>query len=209
MRQNKAGVIPVLGITGGVGAGKSAVLSYLKEKYGACVLVADEIAAELEKPGTGCYAQIVEAFGKGILNRDGSLDRAGMGELVFSDPEKLKKLDAIVHPAVKEAVVKEIQKRQEAQDAPLIVLEAALLIEEHYGEICDEIWYVFADEGTRKKRLLNSRGYSEEKILGIMRSQLTEREFYENTALTLDNSAKGTEALYAQIDRALLERGWT
>ncbi len=208
MRQNRAEKIPVLGITGGVGAGKSAVLSHLSEKYGACTLAADEIAADLEKPGTDCFGQIVKTFGREILSKNGSIDRAAMGELVFSDPDKLKKLDAIVHPAVKAAVKEAVQKRQEERDVPLIVLEAALLIEEHYGEICDEIWYVYADEHTRAERLKASRGYSDEKIRNIMRSQLTDKEFRENTALTLDNSAKGTEGVIAQIEKALKKRGW-
>ncbi len=205
MRQNKA--IPVLGITGGVGAGKSAVLSYLSEKYGAFLLVADEIAADLEKPGTDCFAQIQTAFGEGILLADGNLDRQKLGDIIFTDPQKREILDSIVHPEVKKAILEAIQKRQASGDVPLIVIEAALLIEDHYDRICDEIWYVCADEQTRAARLKRARGYSDQKIRLIMQSQLSEAEFRARCDLTLDNSGDAS-SVRSQIDEALLNRGF-
>ena len=90
----------ILGITGGVGSGKSEILKYLKEEYGAAVCQMDETARELQRSGTECFRKIVEAFGSGIVGGDGELDRRKLGERVFSDPEELRLLNSIVHPEV-------------------------------------------------------------------------------------------------------------
>ena len=128
----------VLGITGGVGSGKSEILKYLKEEYGAAVCQMDETARELQRSGTECFRKIVEAFGSGIVGGDGELDRRKLGEQVFSDPEELRLLNSIVHPEVLRCVQEDIEAHA-AAGTELYVLEAALLPEVGCG-LCDEVW---------------------------------------------------------------------
>lgn len=195
----------VLGITGGVGAGKSTVLTYLFEKYQARVIQADQAAHFLEQPGQKCFERIVELFGRDILDEKGIIDRKKLGEMVFRNSESLKRLNGVVHPAVKAYIIEEIRREREAGRAPFLVIEAALLLEDHYDEICDEIWYVHTDRNVRIRRLMESRGYSEEKSEEIMRNQLPDELFFEQCQFVVDNSSDFIENTYEQIDRGLVE----
>ncbi len=177
----------VIGITGGVGTGKSEVLKYLEGKHGAVICQADLVARNLEKKNTICYRQIVEHFGDGILQENGRLDREKLAKVVFSDEEERKTLNAIVHPAVKKRILTLI-KEQEKKGTELFVLEAALLLEDHYDEVCDETWYIYAEDSVRRKRLKLSRGYGDERIDGIFRSQKTRDEFLNKCDRAVDNS---------------------
>ena len=192
-----------IGITGGVGAGKSAILSYLAEKPKTKVMLADEIAHELMEPGTDCYMQIVECFtGEDILMENGSFDRAKLAQVIFGNPAKRESMNAIVHPAVKEYVREQYVLEQRKGELELLILEAALLIEEEYDEICDELWYIYTSEANRRIRLKESRGYSDEKIDNIFKSQLSENEFRESTQVTIDNNGD-LDTTYQQIEKAL------
>lgn len=166
-----------IGITGGVGAGKSAVLDYLATKHGVRVMLADEIAHELMEPGTDCYEQIRQAFPEhDIYKEDGHFDRIKLAKVIFSDENKRAGMNGIVHPAVKAYVIAEAKRERQEGTLALLVLEAALLIEEHYDEICDELWYIYTREEIREARLMESRGYSREKVQQIFSSQLKEAE---------------------------------
>lgn len=194
-----------IGITGGVGAGKSAILSYLAEKPNTRVMLADEIAHDLMEPGTTCYRQIVEQFqGLDIFveQETRNFDRMKLAQVIFSDAEKREQMNAIVHPAVKEYVRQQYALEQEKGSLELLVLEAALLIEEEYDEICDELWYIYTSEENRRKRLKISRGYSDEKIDNIFRSQLSEAEFRKSVQVTIDNNGDLVETMN-QIEKAL------
>ena len=177
----------VIGITGGVGCGKSAVLTLLESEYAAVVTQLDEVAKNLQKSGQECLGQIVAQFGIDILGNDGELDRNRLAETVFQEPEKLAKLNEIVHPKVKEWVQEDIkQKRKDG--IGLYVIEAALLPTAGYESICDEMWYIYAEEPVRRSRLKASRGYTEEKISRMIASQPTERMFRESCDHVIDNS---------------------
>ena len=165
----------VFGITGGVGAGKSEVLTYLGQNYDATVIQADEAGYLVMLPGGECYGEIVKLFGRQITTETGELDRKRIAEIVFQDEEKLKALNAIVHPAVKRYIKKAIAAAEKA-GTEYVFVEAALLIEEKYDEICDELWYIYADEEVRKERLIEGRGYSEKKVREIMANELSEDE---------------------------------
>ncbi len=195
----------ILGITGGVGAGKSTVLDYLQNKYQARVIQADQVGHMVQEPGQTCYKKIVEMFGSEILNEDFTINRQKLGAVVFSDPSALQKLNQIVHPAVKEYIISEIQKEKAEDKVPFVVLEAALLLEDHYDEICDQIWYIYADEETRTERLKRTRGYSDEKVIGIMKNQMKDTEFREKCDVVIDNSDQLLERVYEQIDQALIQ----
>lgn len=188
----------IIGITGGIGTGKSLVLDYLKESYGAVCCQADEVAKHIQRKGTKCYQRIVEHFGEEILDKNGRLDRSRLAEIVFSNAAELRILNGIVHPAVKDKIKEQI-RREEKKGSPLFVLEAALLLEDDYGALCDELWYIYTDDETRRKRLIASRGYDEKKIQGIFSSQLPSSVFFEHCDRAIDNCESFEEACQ-QID---------
>ena len=177
----------VIGVTGGVGAGKSEILNFIADNWNATVVEADEVGYLVMKPGKSCFAPIVELFGPGILQEDGTLDRTKIAEMVFEDKELLDKLNAIVHPAVKKYIRKAIEREKE-NETDFFIVEAALLIEDKYDEICDELWYIYSDEETRTERLMKNRGYSEEKVKSIFANQLSEDEFSDHCDFEIDNS---------------------
>ena len=173
-----------IGITGGVGAGKSAILAHLASKPGIRVMLADEIAHDLMQPGTECF------------------DRAQLAAVIFSDDRKREELNAIVHPAVREYVLQQKEAEERAGKLFLLVLEAALLIEEHYDEICDELWYIYTTEENRRARLKASRGYSDAHVDRIFASQLSEEEYRRHCRVVIDNNGTLEETL-TQTDEAL------
>ena len=177
----------VLGITGGVGSGKSEVLHYLEKEYKAVVCQLDEVAKELQKQGGICYQKIIEAFGTGILGEDRELDRQKLASIIFRDEEKRKILNEIVHPEVKRWVERDMIEKEERK-VPLYVIEAALLPEAGYEDICPELWYIYAREDVRRKRLKDSRGYSDEKISRMMAAQSSEDVFRRACRTVIDNS---------------------
>lgn len=197
--------IKILGITGGVGAGKSMVLDYLSARYGAGVLQLDRAAHLLMEPGQECCRQIAARFGAEVLDGRGGIDRARLYEKAFADDRSLRGLNAIVHPRVKEYVRGWIEEERKKGCAPFLVLEAALLLEDHYEQICDEIWYIYVSEEKRRERLTSSRGYSQERIRKILEKQRPDEEFRAGCQFVVDNSSDLLENTYGQIDKGLKE----
>ena len=194
----------VVGITGGVGAGKSLIIDYLREKTDCRIIIADEVAHSLEEPGQSCYRQIVELLGQEIAAEDGRIDKGRMAARIFSDRGLLSRVNGIVHPAVKEYITEAINEAKKAGRPAYLFIEAALLIEDGYGQIVDEMWYIHTDAAVRRERLKAGRGYSDEKIDKIMQGQLPEDEFYRHCPVVIENS--GTlESVYRQIDEKLGE----
>lgn len=194
-----------IGITGGVGAGKSTILSYIKQEFSAKVVLADELAKELMAPGSACYEQIRESFADtDVFDRQGVLKTERMAQLVFSDSKYRKQLNAIVHPAVKQAVLSMVKREREKGFYDYFFFEAALLIEEGYDEICDELWYIYADETIRRQRLKDNRGYSDKKIDDVFASQKTDAVFRRYCKVVIDNSQE-TRTAFAQIQQILHE----
>lgn len=176
----------VIGITGGVGSGKSRVLEYLEEAYGAVICQMDEIARDLQKKGTRCFDRIVEEFGTEVLDDQGELDRVALGSIVFGNEEKLVQLNGIVHPEVIRQVEQDIRSKAE-QGRNLYVVEAALLPDVG-KELCDELWYIYSDEAVRRQRLKSSRGYTDDKISQMIASQPGEERFRSSCSVVIDNS---------------------
>lgn len=177
----------VLGITGGVGSGKSEVLRFLELEYGAVVLKLDEVAKDLQKRGGACYQEIIDYFGTEILGEDQELDRKKLAAVVFQDEKKRRRLNEIVHPQVKHFVEQDIEEKK-SRKVPLYVIEAALLPEAGYEQICQEMWYIYTREEVRRERLKQSRGYSDEKISQMMASQSSEAAFRAACQVVIDNS---------------------
>ena len=156
----------IIGITGGVGAGKTQILEYLSDKYGASVCQTDKVAKKLQKKGGICY-------------------------------------DEIVHPAVKEEVNKKI-KKEERKNTNLLIVESAVLVEDHYNEICDELWYIYVEDAVRRNRLYYSRGYDNKKIDEIIAAQLPKEMFLKACDRVIDNSGIFAETMI-QIDQIVKE----
>lgn len=180
----------VLGITGGVGSGKSRVLNLLRDEYGAYIIEADKLAHELMEPDKVIYKEIIKVFGEDILLEDGSrsINRMKLGNIVFQDEKKLHMLNQIVHPLVKASILASIEQAKKENKTNLFVIEAALLIEDGYQQICDELWYIFVSPETRIKRLMKQRNYTREKCLSIMKSQSSDDYYEANTDVIIHNN---------------------
>ncbi len=196
-----------LGITGGVGAGKTEILHHIETTYRSRILSADEIAHTVMEPGTDCHAKLQSLLGADdVWQPDGRFDRAQLAAVLFSDSAKRSALDAIVHPAVKADVIAQAKQARAEGEIDLLVLEAALLIEENYDEICDELWYIYTSEENRRARLRADRGYSDARIDATLASQLSEEIFRAHCAVVIDNNGTPEEA-FDQVDERLMARG--
>ena len=181
----------VIGITGGIGSGKSVVTSLLRDKFDAAVIDTDTIGHEIREIGKSAYKKVVEIFGNKVIAEDGSIDRKKLGSLVFDNRELLCKLNDIIHPAVEAEVDKRIAEFTQKK-YKYIALETALLIKVRYNRKCDKVWFVYADKDIRLKRLYDNRGIDKEKAGKIFESQNTEEEFRQIADDIIDNS--GSEA---------------
>ena len=160
------------------------------------MVLADDLAKELMEPGTVCHKKLLEAFGgDGVFDEAGVMDREKMAALLFTKPRKRQEMNAIVHPAVKEEILRQVAEEREKGELSYFFLEAALLIEEHYDAICDELWYIYTSEEKRRQRLEQNRGYSPERIERMMASQLPEQVFFEHCAVVIDNNGTPEEAI--------------
>lgn len=176
----------IIGITGGIGSGKSVVLNILKDEYDAYIIEADSLAHRLMEPGGDAYEKIVEEFGKNILAENKTIDRGKLGNVVFNDREKLEKLNSITHPAVKEDIIRRIEEQRKL-GTELFVIEAALLIQDGYKNICDELWYIYCSKELRVKRLMDFRGYTRQRAESVIASQESEEYFRAHCDRVLDN----------------------
>ena len=196
-----------IGITGGVGSGKSTILAYLRENYRVRTLIADEVAHEIMQPGYDCYVSLQKEFAtEKIWLRSGRINRQRLADLIFSNDEKRRRLNEIVHPAVKEYILREVEKERRIGAVDYVVLEAALLIEDGYGGICDELWYVYVTEENRRQRLIEGRGYSPEKVESIFAAQLPEGEYRRYCQVIIDNNGPVSQ-VYLQLVQLLNDKG--
>ena len=209
----------LIGVTGGVGAGKSEILHYLQSNYNCRILLADDAARALEAPGGAIYQPLISLLEEypaadpasgnvpaAITLEDGRINNPEMARRIFSEPDLLKKVNNLVHPAVKQYILSAFEEEKEAGVLDFFVIEAALLIECGYGENVDAMWYIYCDEDERRRRLKASRGYSDEKIDNILRSQLSEKTFRDNADVVIDNSGL-LEKTCTQVDQALRAYG--
>ena len=191
----------VIGLTGGIGAGKTQILNYLNDKYGASICQADEVAKKLQKKGAPVYDEIVAHFGEEILDEKGEINRSKLADIVFTDEKELKILNGIVHPAVKEEIRRKIAA-EERKCTSLFLIEAALLIEDNYEEICDEFWYVYTKPEIRRQRMKETRNYSDEKVDSVMRNQQPDEVFFEQCSFVIKNNTTLSD-VYAQLKEKL------
>ncbi|MCM1325547.1 MAG: dephospho-CoA kinase [Bacteroidales bacterium] len=196
-----------IGITGGVGSGKTELLRYIRKHYKCEVYLADEVAHEVKLPGTKCYKELTALLGSEIIKSDGQIDKAVMADKIFADKQLLMQVNAIIHPAVREFLTEKFTRAKQLGEAELFFVEAALLIEAGYAQVADELWYVHVDREIRAKRLAAARGYSAEKFDSITENQLSEEEFRKHCGFVIDNSGS-LEDSYRQIDKKLEAFTW-
>lgn len=181
----------ILGIIGGVGAGKSTVLQCLQTVYGFRLLMADDIAKELMNEPGPCRDKLRAAFGDSIFAADGCIDKGAYGALIYGDAVARRRSDEIVHPAVWQYLEAEAAKARAACPPALLAVETALPNRDLHA-LCDEVWYIYADAEVRIQRLMVARGYTREKCIAVMNSQFSEVCFTERADYIVDNS--GSEA---------------
>ena len=191
-----------IGITGGVGSGKSSVLGYLSDSTNCRTLVSDDEAKKLYVPGSPVFDMIIKTVGRDVLAADGTLDKKAFASRLFEDDSLRERINAIVHPAVKDIISDTMKYEISSGKHDFLFIEAALLIENGYEEVLDELWYVYASEDTRRKRLKESRGYSDDKITAVFASQLSEEGFKEHCDRVIDNDGS-TEHMRASVDAAV------
>ena len=194
-----------IGVTGGVGSGKSEVLRYIQEAYGALVLRTDDLAKELMEPGAACYEEVRALFGPGAVREDGTFDRAVIASKVFADHVLLEKLNGITHPAVLRYTEQLIREAEE-KGTQIVCIESALFVDafgnKKGNESYHELWYVYTDTAVRRERLKASRGYSDEKISSIMANQVSDEVLRRYCDVVIDNSGDFSFTM-KQIDRLL------
>ncbi len=192
----------VAGLTGGVADGKTTVSQYMAGK-GAYLIDADSVGHRVIAPGGEAFAEVVAAFGEEILAADGVIDRRRLGAMVFSDPERLKTLNAISHPHMAEAMAREIAEVKERPDAilpPLIVLDAAILFEAGWQVLCDEVWVVTADPEMALQRLMTRDRLGRDEALARLRAQMSDEERIAKADRSIRNDGKESD-LIAQVQR--------
>ena len=192
MRQSK-----VIGITGSIAAGKSTVCRYLEERYNIYRLDADQVGHEMiERPNI--VKELTNAFGTSILDTVGKIDRRALGGLVFTDPEKLARLNAITHPAI----CREIEERIRSRRDPLILLEAIELRRTPLKALAGEIWVVWAEDTVRVRRIMARQGLSEAEAWDRVRGQWPQVN-YKKAADVLIDGGQPLEEMYRFLDRLM------
>ncbi len=177
----------IVGLTGNIGSGKSSIARLFKE-MGAKVLDTDKVARDVVAPGTPGLQQIVQHFGAGILNADGSLDRPKMAQIVFNDPEALKFLNSIVHPAIRAELLKAIADYKNNPDAPLMIIEAPLLIETQLYKLMDQVWLVTVNSKTQIQRVIERDAATAEQVSSRLAAQMPQEDKIPYAHRIIDNS---------------------
>ena len=165
----------VIGLVGGIGSGKSTAAAMLAE-LGADVLSADAIGHEVYRPGTPGFAAVVGEFGREIVGAGGEIDRRKLGALVFSDPSRLDRLNAIVHPLIRDEIASRIAGLRATGGPRVVVLEAAILLEAGWRDLVDEVWLVTAGRGNVVQRLGDQRGLSAAEADARIARQMSDAE---------------------------------
>lgn len=184
-------MMKVIGLTGGIGSGKSTVSQFLRE-LGAALIDADKAGHEAYQPNTETWREVVAAFGEQILTPDGEIDRKKLGGIVFSSPESLARLNWIMHPRMYEMMKAQIEEyRQRGVD--VVVLEAAILLEAGWTPLVDEVWVTVAPESTVVERTRERTGLPEEQILARIRSQMSSEERAKHADVVINNDGTQDE----------------
>ena len=190
----------VIGLTGGIGSGKSTVAAMLAEK-GAAVLNVDQVGWEVYRPGGPAYQPLMDAFGQEIIAPDGSVDRKKLGAIVFADPEALRRLNAITHPIMMETMKERLTELAEA-GTQIAVVEAAILLETGWDALVDEVWVTAAPPEAVVERLGRDKGMSREAAMARISAQLSNEERVRRARVVIDTGCSLAET------RRIVDKGW-
>jgi dephospho-CoA kinase len=190
------GRIPVIGLTGGIGAGKSTVTQML-EALGAAVIDADKVGHQIYLPDLPAWREIVDTFGPEVLNADRTINRQALGKLVFADPEALRTLNRIVHPKMFDRMGELIAEMRARGGMKAIVVEAAVLIEANWMALVDQVWVVVASEAVVVDRLAKQRHLSSEQVRTRIAAQLTNDERLKHADVVIRNDGSLEEVRHA------------
>jgi dephospho-CoA kinase len=196
-----AGQIPVIGLTGGIGAGKSTVTQMLEE-LGAAVIDADKVGHQVYLPDLPAWREIVDAFGENVLNADRTINRQALGRVVFADPEALRTLNRIVHPKMFDRMAELIAELRARGGMKAIVVEAAVLIEANWQPLVDQVWVVVASEAAVVDRLAKQRNLSSEQVRTRIAAQLSNDERLKHAHVVIRNDGALAEV------RSAVQRAW-
>jgi dephospho-CoA kinase len=202
----------VIGLTGGIGTGKSVVAEMLREQ-GAEILNADLVGHEAYLPGAPAYEAIVAEFGPDVVAGDGTIDRKKLGPIVFADPAKLALLNAITHPRMKEMMREKLAEAERA-GTRVAVLEAALLFDASWNDLTDEVWVTVVDAETAARRAAERSGIPAHQVLErIQKAQMASDERVRRSDVVIDTSGtmeetrRRTLEAWRELDRRLTARG--
>lgn len=187
----------VIGLTGGIGTGKTEAALYM-EFLGAALINADQVGHEAYTPHSEAWRQVVEAFGEGILQASGEIDRQSLGAIVFSDPEQLARLNGIMHPLMAGMVQDKIAGLR-SEGTGVVVVEAALLFEAGWDSLVEEVWVTDSPEEAVIQRLSQRNGMTEEEARRRVSSQMDRAERLDRANFVIDNSSN-VEAMQSAID---------
>ncbi|MGN0298355.1 MAG: dephospho-CoA kinase [Lachnospiraceae bacterium] len=189
----------VIGMTGGVGSGKSTVLQYLKEAYQAHVILADEVGHHLMEIGGSTYRVIRDEYGSEILLENGDINRKRLAEIAFASEENRMHLNQLTHPLIKEAINEEIKRVRREGKVKFLIVEAAILVEGGLQDVCDEIWFVQTDSAIRTERIMRTRHYSVQKAQAMIASQPSDEEYESQCTQVIHNNTT-IEDMCVQVD---------
>ena len=196
----------IIGLTGGIGTGKSTVSNYLREQNFA-IVDADKISREVVEPGKPLLKELEDAFGSEIINEDGSLNRKGLAAIVFNDVEQRKLMDSIMHKEILAEMRRCMENYQEQGEHQGIIIDAPLLFEIGLEKWCDQVWLVTADMDIRIQRVCARDNAVPEEVEARIRNQMSDDEKRKLSDEILDNS--GTlENLHNQIAELLKVKGF-
>jgi dephospho-CoA kinase len=193
--------IPVIGLTGGIGAGKSTVTQMLQAR-GAAVIDADQVGHQIYLPDMPAWRELVATFGESVLNADRTINRQALGKIVFADPEALRTLNRIVHPKMFDRMAELIAALQARGGVKAIVVEAAVLIEANWQPLADQVWLVIASEPVVVERLVKQRHLAPEQIRTRIAAQLSNEERLKHAHVVIANDGALHEV------QAAVQRAW-
>lgn len=177
----------VIGLTGGIGSGKSEVAQILRS-LGAQIIDLDHVGHEAYLPHTECWTAIIEAFGDSILEVSGEINRKKLGAQVFSDPNALKRLNEIVHPRMRAMILERIQEHRDKK-TEVVVVDGAILIETGWASLVDELWVVAAYENVIAQRLNERDGLSIAEVRKRIGAQISTEERKKHATVVIENNS--------------------
>lgn len=191
--------LKVIGVTGGIGSGKSTVAKILHD-LGASIIDADKIARQVTAKGQQAMEEIVIHFGEGVLDEKGELDRKKLSEIVFADSKEIETLNSITHKYVADRISVELYKLKE-EKAEIVVLDVPLPVEHGFLDIVDEVWVVIANKDTRIKRIMERNNITYEEALARIKMQKGDEEYLKlaNEVINNDGSVEELEKAIAKL----------